>query len=305
MTIRHRRRGVALLMTVVVLALVVVVTSRLTRRSYAMASDAIAAEQRLGWQWMRRTAETNLLPAAASWLEPTDAGDRPHRARLNLAWDLQSGELTAAARDDVVSGGTSGRIEVRIDDESGKLHPGGILAQDADELDRKLTRLFPDETIRLRPILTEDEDEVDLTRQWLTYDQIFMDAQINRLWGTDVKRAGLINRLTVFGDGTLHPRSIDPEDLYVALSPLVSRSDAEQLVRELKDDQDLTVAAAVARLSLPARQRARLSLALVDMPSSTSVWLRWRPAAGRQRLFVVAQSDGETMRTETVRRLAW
>lgn len=285
-----RDRAFALVATVLILALATVVTARLTMRAHREARATLQAQHDLAWRWLRRSAEANLLPRAQSILSETSRGPASDRA------SHRAGRVQARL---VLDGN---ELVVRLEDESSKPHPESFVVRDVNELADRLALALPEHEIDLRPRQPLDAEN-DQEDRWLTYRQVARQADVARVWGHS-KKPGLTDRLTVFGDGRINLRTIDPERLHEALRPTLTLEDAETLCRLVRTETVPNADAALASLGLNRRQQERIAGRLIDFSASHGVWLRWAPASGPTSGFAAIRSMSDEG-SENVGRLIW
>ena len=298
---RQSRRGVALVMVLLVLVLAGTALAASARRSCDRALAAVEATERVQLKWAVLSARAVGTAGAETWLaEEAEALEAP----------------VAVARRRVVLGGL--QLDLVAGDEQAKANvnllsarggDGGGRGGDADLADalrglqgRERRALL----VQLRPQTPREGVISALPRRYQSFDQVFASAEPSALVDPLGAAPCPADRITCWGNGRVNVCRADREVMRHALAGLATETELDAMCRLRLDRPGCTADEMLAALELPDARLAPLAKAVTDASSCHSLWIVARPVAktraargdresGRtwHRLFVVQQGDAE------------
>ena len=338
---KHTRSGgYVLLMTVLLLAVTAVALSALGRRSFRHAMTALQAEEDLQRRWAVLSCERVLLPRAAGLVDyqanettAALAAAEPEPIKRLVLWlGGDSGDGSG-----VTSGGGALRVSLVFADEQAKLNVPALLARtDRPTAEGVIGTLLHGRglspPVRLEPFdlePTTDSEDGDEYRWPLiaSFDQVLVDADPDALVGklSDASPAnmgsrsyqngvapegdgGIVDGLTLWGDGKVNIRVARMDVLRAALSPDLGFAQVFRIVELRRDRPDAGLNDILSQLELSDQQRQRMEQRLTDSSDTHSLWIvvsngdrRWHHMAVQTPVPGSASESG-LMRVE---RLIW
>ena len=311
------RRGYALLVTLVMLALLAVILSGLARRSADTALQANAAEQAMRQRWAERSCAYSLLGTA---------GDRAER-RLEAWRALHESEGAGAAQAHQPIRSESFRLNLsgltlwgRIDDEQSKINLNQQLATSPEAT--VSPAMVVDEA--LRPVrssglrLTREPfvQQLGLPRL-MSWPQVLPGVHPPELLGLDSadelleghRGGAVVERATLWGDGRLNVWTASHEAIRRRLANSVEPETIDTLIQLRDAEPVLGLATLIVNAAADREQdRDELTRTLTERSGCYSLWLAVRPEqldnAPADWVLMVMESN-EADSTDQIREYRW
>lgn len=299
------RRGYALLVTLVMLALLGVILGGLARRSADAALQARDAEQAMRHRWAELSCGHTLLATAP---KRSDAQLNHWQASLEDSDYLS--QVAPPTRQEVFTLKLAGLdIRGRIDDEQAKVN-----------LNERL-RSSPDAAIMPSAVVDEvlspsRSAGIRLTRQpfiealglqpLMSWPQVFPGYSPPELLGLDRPEAltdslhsqAAANRVTLWGDGSLKFWTASDEVIRKRLQDTAQPSTVEALLRLRSEGPTLPLGTLFENATEDRDERARLQSVFVERSRCHSMWIAIRPAdqdhvPAKWSFWVAEQGEGQ------------
>lgn len=216
----RRRSGYALLMTVILLALAASTMATVARRSYATVLDASRAERRIQREWLVYSVG-QLLPGADALMPEAREGDLTPRGRRDMTIHLGSQQVALRIADEqskvnlntLWNGTEPQRFTAGLQELGRRGRDGGRIAAPA---------AMTDFHRRARELETS-------LPSFMSFEQIWDEAGVRAMMFGDIEVVGVLDRVTLWGNGRIRADRADLEALQGFLHPLLTRRQIDQL----------------------------------------------------------------------------
>lgn len=276
---RRPRRGFALVMTIVLIAIAGLVLAAIARHSLAIAAEALAAEEELQQRWAALSCQRAILPRAERLLarkesQTRESGGDPRDAR-RLAATVRLGTITA---------------KLILADENAKASLNA-LAGDGDEVSRAIEQLADagELEVRLRPYRRKAESEGSLAFD--SWGQVFALDRAQS-GGVSQSLCAATAEVTCWGDGRLNLRRASDEAVQRICRTQTSPTVVRRLLEERAKSADWDLARLLKSLQLAEGDHRRLHAVLTDSSHCYSLWVLATTAQCPEAWFFVARSHG-------------
>lgn len=259
---RRQRKGYVLVMTLLIIAMVAILTVGLARFSMNKAVDSIAAESDLQTRWGTTSCQRFALANARKILNPQ-------------VWDDESEEWSS---EPVRSSNVSIRLtdqvfQVVLADESAKLDLNFVAEFASQEKTKELVRKFAkaeNVTIRLRP-LSKQKQRGPTEHQFGCWGQVFESDVQPDIFPGDILIA--TEDLTCWSQ-KLNYRNASDEVLFETCKLAAGASIARRVVQERGSNEQTGLDDMMSSIGASERQKQALRVALAEQSRAQSIWVR-------------------------------
>lgn len=283
------RRGYALVMTILLIAIATLLLAGIASQSFLLATETLQAQEDLQRRWGTITCQQAILARAnlilaganhdtANTTQPpnpqTQNPQTPPRGRL--ATQLPLGNLT---------------FDVLLADEQAKVNLNTLYAwrgrEEAERAVKAHARATARIDVRSRPYRTTADGRFPAFDSW---GQVFAQDHWHRHGSIPAAIAEATTELTCWGDGKLHVGLASDEALKEIAQLAVNQRTVQQLLDARRANPAGTLTEILEPLRLRSNDRQRLEELLTDQSDCYSLWLTVANEKRQWRLLLVAQS---------------
>jgi|GEM_PF-3229570 len=279
--VRRRRKGFVLLLTLVLLAIVALLSVGIARRSLSMAEQAVSAEEDLQRRWAVLSCQRSVLLRAERIFQRRDelADQEKATARnvYRIAAKVQLGKMT---------------LLLILADENAKVNLNVLAQQGAGEVLTFLRKLSAEAGFRvcLHPDLRKADAKT--LAAFDSWGQVFA---LDEMRDADAPKnlAALTNELTCWGGGQLNVRRASDRAIERVCQKEVSPIVVKRLLEVRAAGAKTPLAAMLGQLSATEKDQSRLQELVTDKSQCYSLWGVTSPTKNGSAWLCIAPSDSE------------
>lgn len=261
----HAQQGYVLVMALLLIAMAGSLLVILARRSMFDASDVIQAELQLKHRWASYSLSRSLLPQADTLIKTfNEDNPNPEKGSLNTI------------RFTVPLGGYD--YHMILSDEQAKADVNQLLKNKGNpsstaQAIRSLMeamQIHDMPTIELKPYAWNSNPKIAKVH---TLGQVFKDVEPAKLFSDDFNQPAVLDAITCWTDGKLNIHSASPEVLKSVCTPLITRSQIDQLVAARKGNPKITLDAALTDAGIDKDDMEKIKPLFTDQSAFHSLWI--------------------------------
>lgn len=255
------RRGVVLVLTLLVLTLAITYLTSAARRSSAAALRAVEASEKLQVRWTQKSLIKALTPTL---------GDRIRRREVAAGQPVRrhTGELAIGGQ----------QVWWVADDEQAKVNLHMLASRhQRQELPSQVEEFCSRDRawamVRLRPVQEGLLGEAISSHGYYSYDQVFADASPSSMIGPRPSDTPRADQITLWSDGRVHLHRSPPQVIKAALVGVLDGAEQARLLSFRNERPDATAIEAAQHLELPPERARRLAETVTTRSMTQSLWI--------------------------------